>query len=101
MASLRARAASSRVSISLSVSKPWAWSDPTETMINEVLPEQRANGVPRDDRNEDVRHKDRKNQQKSPTHLSRFPLIGMYAFPVRRCRHILYGAASAQSPISC
>ena len=63
-------------------------------MINEVLPEQRANGVPRDDRNEDVRHKDRKNQQKSPTHLSRFPLIGMYAFPVRRCRHILYGAAS-------
>ena len=47
--------------------------NPTETMINEVLPEQRANGVPRDDRNEDVRHKDRKNQQKSPTPSKSFP----------------------------
>jgi hypothetical protein len=35
--------------------------------VAEDLPEQRANGVPRDDRNDDVRHKDRKNQQKSPT----------------------------------
>jgi len=33
----------------------------------EDSPEQRANGVPRDDRNDDVRHKDSKNRQKSPT----------------------------------
>jgi len=31
----------------------------------EDLPEQRANDVPRDDRNDDVRHKNSKNQQKS------------------------------------
>jgi hypothetical protein len=34
---------------------------------NRRVPEQRANGVPRHDRNDDVRHKDSKNQQKSPT----------------------------------
>ena len=28
----------------------------------EELPEQRANGVPRDDRNDDVRHKDKRDQ---------------------------------------
>jgi len=42
-----------------------------------------------------------KTSRNRQPHLSRFPLIGMYAFPVRRCRHILYGAASAQPPISC
>ena len=44
--------------------------NPTKTMTGgaaEDLPEQCANGVPRDDRNHGVRHQDSQNQQKSPS----------------------------------
>jgi len=50
-------------------SRSWgaSWSIRSPMCWAEDLPEQRANGVPRDDRNDDVRHKDSKNRQKSPT----------------------------------
>jgi hypothetical protein len=42
----------------------WAQSSFSISGVAEDLPEQRANGMPRDDRNDDVRHKDSKKQQK-------------------------------------